>query len=383
MNDDLSSLLADGHRYAKISPEMLEVFGKQAANMYLDEGVALNEAVVKIASAHDDISPEQVKRIAEFANTATYLALHDKNKTSGAKTSYPQFELADPSRVIQDMSDGARPTVVTQVDREYGMQPLKEKNSSVNDPREDALAEMFGVTKEKTAEADFSAQTAIDEVFAAKDMLVGLRDSLRGSAQQLDDMFKEASAELYEHAKRFVLEEGTMADVFRAVEATGASRTKVAEVLQPIIKGFIQENVRHPDEMKEDLRGLEKVAHRLVNPENRMVKAAGAVVACSQELNTLSEGLASVTEEIEKIDSFIKEKLSHIPFINNKTGLVEHLVNKAGRKFGQVWAGSHPSEVRTFTDSVRKAAASGATSHMHPKTGQVFNPQHFVKTLDS
>lgn len=311
MNEDLSSLLADGHRYAKISPEMLEVFGKEAANMFLDHGVALNEAVVKVASAHDDISPEQVKRIAEFANTATYLALHDKNKTSGAKTSYPQFVLADPSRIIQDMSDGARPTLVTQTDREYGLQPLKEKNSSANDPRESALEQLFVGDLEKVAydEKSITKQAAIDEVFAAKDMLIGLRDSLRNSAEQLDMMFKEASAELYELSKRFVLEGGTMADVYRAVSSNTQDREKISQVMTPIITGFIRENVRHPDEMREDMLELEKVAHRIINPENEMVKAAGAVIACSSELQVVAEGLNQVVPELEKVSSFIKETL--------------------------------------------------------------------------
>ena len=309
MSDDLSTLLSDGHRYAKISPEMLEVFGKQAANMYLDDGVALNEAVVKVASAHDDISPEQVKRIVEFANTATYLALHDKNKTSGAKTSYPQFALADPGRVIQDMSDGARPTVITPVDREYGLQPEKEKISSVDDPREAALAEMFGVTKEKTAEIDFSKQTAIDEVFAAKDMLVGLRDNLCHSAEQFDLMQKEAEAEFYDRAKRGYLAGGSVGDIFKAVEATGAGQDTINEVLLPVVTGFMKEKVSTAEKMKGELQGLEKLAHRIVDPFHPMVKAAGTIISCGIEKEKIAAGLEQVDAELERISVFIKENL--------------------------------------------------------------------------
>ena len=113
MSNDLVNYLSSTGQHAKLSPEALEMMGKQAANMFLDTGLSLNEAVVKIASEHHDINVEQLKRVAEFANTAVYLAKHDQSKTAGDSTSYPQFELADPARIVQDMSDGARPTVVT------------------------------------------------------------------------------------------------------------------------------------------------------------------------------------------------------------------------------------------------------------------------------
>jgi hypothetical protein len=308
MENDLSSFLAGGHHHASISPEMLEVLGKQAANLYLDEHVALNEAVVKVASAYDDISAEQVKRVVEFANTATYLALHEKNKTAGVKTSYPQFALADPGQVLQNMDASSRPTVVTQVDKAYGQQPEREKVSAAEDPREAALAEMFGV-KEKTAEIDFSKDTALHEVTSAKDMLVGMRDSLRGSVETLDLMHKEASAELYEKAKRHVLDGGSMADIYRAVAAGSDDLEKVSEVLRPIVVGFLRENVMSAEAMKRDMGGIDKVAHRLINPENSMVKTAQAVMGCSEEIKVVANGLEEVEPELKKVDDFLRSHL--------------------------------------------------------------------------
>lgn len=308
MGDDLSTFLSGSHHHASISPETLEVMGKQAANLFLNEKVDLNKAVVKVASAYDAISPEQVKRVVEFANVTTYLALHDKNKTSGAKVSYPQFHLADPEQVIKNMGVEARPTAPAGVATEYGLMPAKEKVS--NDPREEALAELFGAGKEKKAEIDFSRDTAINEITSAKDALVALRSSLRGSAEQVDMMFKEASAELYELAKRHVLEGGSVADIVMAAE-TGVGKEKVSEVLQPVIVGFLREKVMGAEEMKSSLaQSLEKVAHRIVNPENRMVKAAKAVVDCSTELNTMAIGLEEVEGELEKVNNFIKSSLT-------------------------------------------------------------------------
>jgi hypothetical protein len=310
MSDDLSTFLLSGHHSSSISPEMLEVMGKEASHLFLQDRVPLNDAVVKVASEHPDITAEQVKRVAEFANVATYIELHGKNKTSGAKASYPQFPLADPVDISRRMTEDAKATVVPTVSPEFSAGPGREKTSAAEDPREEAFAAMFGVTKEKTAEVDYSRDTAVHEATSAKDMLVGLRDSLAGSRENMDLMKKEAEASFYEHAKRHVLGGGSVADVYKAAEATGFNQTEVAAALQPVIVGFLREGVRDAEDMKADLRQLEKLSHRIVNPNNEMVKAAGAVISLTQEIEVVSEGLKSTTAELEKVSSFIKSHLT-------------------------------------------------------------------------
>ena len=169
MHDDLTEYLLSDRSTATISPEMLELLGKQAANQYLDSGISLNESIAKLAGAHPDINVEQVKRVVEFANTAVHLGLHDKNKTAGARESYPQFELADAGRIVQDLTDGARPTRLTQVDVEYGRQPQKLK---ISEATSDALlADLFKV-KEAQIRDDlgYTSEAVVDEIMGAKDL---------------------------------------------------------------------------------------------------------------------------------------------------------------------------------------------------------------------
>ena len=340
MIEKLSTALAKEGKHANVSPEMLEMMGKSAANTFIEKGVSLNESISKLAAAHDDISQEQVKRICEFANTAVYLAKHDMSKTAGSKESYPEFDLADPNRVIQDLSDGTKSTITTKVDADYSRLPQKVKESkgpfdiepeyigamaatvpialigralmkkkaSVESPAERALEELF---MPKTAEdLDFSKQSAIDEVMAAKDQLNGLRHHLSVSGEQFDMMHKEASAEFYELSKRHMMDGGSFADIVKVAEATGAMASEINDVLTPVIKGLVKEKVASFDKLSSQMKDLEKVAHRSINPEHPMVRAAGAIVSANQEMDKIAHGLQGVEDGLRNVNSFIKEKLS-------------------------------------------------------------------------
>ena len=306
MNVKLSTALANEGKYANVSPEMLEMMGKQAANEFIEKGVSLNESISKLAAAHNDINQEQIKRVCEFANTAVYLAKHDMAKTAGSKESYPEFDLADPNRVIQDLSDGTKSTVTTKVDADYSRLPLKEKTSSAK--TEEALEELF---KPKTAEdLDYSKNTAIEEVMTAKEGLKSLRDNLSSSGEQFDLMFKGASAEFYELSKRHMLGGGSFVDIVKAASIPGASAAEVNAVLTPVIKSLVQEKVASAKAISGQMKSLEKVAHRTVNPGHPMVKAAGAILSARQEIEKTAYGLREVEEGLKQINSFIKEKLS-------------------------------------------------------------------------
>lgn len=304
--DPLSSyLLNDEHRHAALSPESLEMMGKEAANMFLDRGVSLNEGIAKLAGAHDDINHEQVKRICEFANTAVYLAKHDQSKTAGAGSSYPQFVLADPNRIIQDLSDGARPTIVTQTDADYGRQPLrKEKFSSA---AFDALVNEY-VTETEEENPDHSPETGVDNIMATKSQLAGLRDNLSSTGERFDLMRKEAEVEYYDLMKRHLLDGGGFEDVMVSARSSGADEGRVGETLQPFVAQLIKEKVASPERLKAGVRNLEKVAHRVVNQEHPFVKTFAAILALDDEIEKVASSLSTVSEQLDTVNAFIKEQ---------------------------------------------------------------------------
>lgn len=304
MSDELSNYLMNGSRHASLSAESLELMGKQAANRFLQEGLALNESISKLAGEHQDINGEQIKRIVEFANNAVYLAKHDQSKTAGANASYPQFELADASRIIQEMSDGARPTVTTPVDIEYSRLPAKAQIS----PKDDVIAKVFGIDPEKTASVDYSKDTAVKQVMDTKDDLTAAKDLLENKGESFEMALKEAQAEYYDLVKRHMLDGNSFSDVLVAAQSSGADKLKIAEAFRPIIVRLLTEKVASPTVLQAMTEQLEKVAHRVVNEKHPLVSTFRSVLALEAEVEKVAMSLSEVDAQLGRVKGFIKEQ---------------------------------------------------------------------------
>ena len=304
--DELSAFLERGiSRHAVVSPESLEMMGKQAAIMLLNEKISLNESIPKLASQYADFNAEQVKRVCEFANNAVYLAIHDKNKTAGVGTSYPQFDIADPARIIQDLSDGAKPTVITDTDRDYGRLPETSKMSSVfGDKDMESLFGKVGSKDPQTKESIFS------ELMNAKGDLEGLLDNLQESQAKFASIYGEASSDYFAHVKNHLLDNGSFADIMVAARSTGLETEKIASVMQPILVRILKEKIATAVELKAGMNSIEKVAHRIVNTNHPFVTAFNAMVIATDEMQKISMASAEAGKQLVRLGKYMKESFS-------------------------------------------------------------------------
>ena len=301
--DELTAYLLNERQQTRLSPETLEIMGKQAAAMYLDEGLSLNRAVVKVASG-TDATQEHINRICEFANTEVYLRHHDKNKTAGAASSYPQFELADAVAVSREMRGASVPKVAS-VSSDYGRPaPRREKMASAD--ADSILGETFGAgTKEPPA---FTTASAVEDVYDAKNQLVGLKDNLEGSAQKLAMMREDASSEYYGAVKEYMLEGGSFSNVIAAARSTGAENDKIAEAMHPVVVRLMKDKVASFEQLKSQTAGFEKIAHRVVNPEHPLCAAFAGLLALDAEIEKVAVSLADVDASLADVNGFIKEQ---------------------------------------------------------------------------
>lgn len=305
MADDLSRFLSSGGRHASLSPERLELMGKEAAMLLVDRGVPLNETIVKLSMMCPDINSEQVKRVIEFANTAVYLSLHEKNKTAGAEASYPQFTLADPKKVLEAISHSSKPAKLSSVDLSYGRAPEKQKISS---PKLEAELEKLFVGTEKKASLDFSPETVTEHILDTKDHLLSLKANLEHSGEQLDLLRKEAEAEYYDDVKRHLLEGGSFADVARGASEVFDDFDLMKEAMVPFVARLFKEKVAEPEALFHQLRSLDKVAHRVVDMEHPFVAGLGAVVALDAEIAKIATALEDVDASLARVKAAIREE---------------------------------------------------------------------------
>lgn len=128
--------------FSSLSPADLQSLGKRASVEYLAGGISLNDAIIKLARGYPSISPHQVQRVIEFANQETFAKLFSDNEKYASDKNI-EFDVADPSYILLELNNGARPTTMTVPPDEYSSSPVKLSHSNVEADIE--LARVFGV----------------------------------------------------------------------------------------------------------------------------------------------------------------------------------------------------------------------------------------------
>lgn len=189
----------------------------------------LTEAVTQTVK-QAQLSPEQVKRVVEFANTAAYL---DAFKKEGADHRVVEFDggPANAAEILQDLNDGGGGSVSDRGTLDYSAPPSETKTASAHE--EEALAGLFGV--EKVAAALPHADPYADAL-QLKDKLAGCADHLHAELSALENAYAEVVDGLYAHVKQASLEGVSLGQVMQAWGAVspGDEYVKVAfELLTP------------------------------------------------------------------------------------------------------------------------------------------------------
>jgi len=165
-------------------PEQFEIWGVQATDEFLKNGVPLKDTIKKMAT-ENSLNPKQIARIAEVANNATFLALY---KTSQDKTA--EFPLADTREIVTELNLKAS---TDNPDRpaEF-LQPLPsmtKKSSKVSKVFNDFLT-MGDVTKE--AAAPDEREKVSGEIDRLRQEIENSRDAYTTSIFKLTTLRKEA-----------------------------------------------------------------------------------------------------------------------------------------------------------------------------------------------
>lgn len=124
-------LLQQSHAVSKTGAD-LEVLGKHASHKFLSgECRTLNEAVVSTVK-RAGLSPEQVRRVIEFANNDAFLSEHRKEGAS----KYVEFYggPASPGEVLRDLNDGGGGTVFDKGTLDYSLPPVHRKVAAYSGP---------------------------------------------------------------------------------------------------------------------------------------------------------------------------------------------------------------------------------------------------------
>lgn len=147
------------------SGEELEVLGKKASAMYLCGSCAtMNDAVVETVKKAG-LSPEQVRRVIEFANTDAYIKEFEKK---GSTHKYIAFQggPANPSEILKDLNDGGGGTVFDRGDGHYDQAPMHKKASVIFQRNREAMQKLAFSTSQPMAYPTMTGEGTADQEVA-------------------------------------------------------------------------------------------------------------------------------------------------------------------------------------------------------------------------
>ena len=308
MSDSTESLplgLALQQAARPIDSEQLELMGKRAAAAYSDHGTKLSDAVVEVVK-EAKLSPEQVKRVCEFANTNAYLT--EFEKAGEMKNVTFEGGPANPGTVLKDLNDGGNPMLSKVGCSDYDQPTGHYKTAGVT---EEALAEAFGIKcgdKEKTASAHpagdrdhMSHYNPVDELNDLRICLEGTRETMVSKLSTSGVVYDDVSSDLCKTAAQ-ELETGTpMGDIARVWASYSPNAPLFKEAMALVVK-HLQTRGHSEAELSQSLNKTAS-AGVLPNPSHPLVEQFLAFTKIAHGHHILQRSIEVLDEQLTEVRS--------------------------------------------------------------------------------
>jgi len=281
-----------------VSAEHLEVLGKQAASKWSSgEQSTLREAIIdQVKTA--GLSPEQVKRVCEFANTAAFL---DEFKKEGAHKfiDFGSHGPANPAEVLQDLNLGTGSTVHVHGSHDYENPPPK--TASVEPHIENAFISTFSAP-----EVPMRLHDPYQEAVELKDKLAGAVSELSAEIDSLELQYAETADQLYRQVKEAAMDGNSLGEVLAAWTTVAPSADFAKVAFQLFTPRLLREGVFHNAD--EVMGSMAKTASSIsiVNPEHPLVRVFDEYCDTLSKLATVRSTKEEMKGELGILINFFK-----------------------------------------------------------------------------
>jgi hypothetical protein len=247
---------------------------------------------------HAGLSPEQVRRVCEFANTDAFL--REFKKESGANHKVVDFDggPADPSVVLGDLNDGGGGTVFDRGTLDYHMPPT-EKHAS-DERAEAALTAAFG-----PGEAVLPFENPLADVMEFRDKAAGAYEHLSAQVSGLETAFDDLSERLYFQVKQAALGGSSLGEISQVLEVGAPSDEYMKIAFEMMTPRLLKEGVFLSIDAA--VASLDKVAsRRMVNREHPLVSVMTEYSECLNKLAHTRAAQAELNAAQAEATAFLK-----------------------------------------------------------------------------
>lgn len=312
-----------------VSGEHLEVLGKRAAALFTEgRSKDLNEAVVSTVKTAG-LSPEQVRRVVEFANTAAYLTEFNKEGSTHRVVDFGSSGLANPSTVIQDLNDGGGGSSYDTGSSDYNHPPPENKTASVWE--ETAMAQMFASSGREYPEVN-----PLGDVIELRDKLAGAYETTTSMLSSLEVMYDDISNNMFHQVKQAALAGhslGEIAQIWQRVAGDEYVKTAFAGMFDRLVDNGVFHN-------HEELVGsLTKSASiGMVNPEHPLLTTFQEYCEVVEKLAETRGAQQELGEGVAQLTDFLKSAGTKKDVAKGLVDYAGHAINTAAdyaRKGGE------------------------------------------------
>ena len=346
-----------------VSGEHLEVLGKHAATQWTTGKCAsIHEAVVETVR-HEQLSPQQVCRVVEFANQDAYL--QEFRKEGSTKVVHFDCGPAVPGQVLQDLNDGGGGSVYDRGTMDYSMHPSSVKHAAAvsmdktaaatppavpgltklpnlpslpkaaSSQYEEHLWDLFtGGTKSAMAYAE-PLQPLVD----ARHKLAGARDALTADINSLELDYAEVGDQLYRQVKQASFEGTSLSDVVAAWSAVTMDPVYTKLAFAAITPRLQREGVfANLDDVDASL--TKRASAHAVNLEHPLVALYADFVTTLDKLATARAALAEVEQGGEQVEALLKQGSGLVGAAKKGLGAASKVIDTAAKPVAHILVGA-------------------------------------------
>ncbi len=307
------SLYQQSHARAH-SGEYLELLGKKAAADWgSGRHPSLTDAVTETVK-QAQLSPEQVKRVVEFANTSAYLTEFRKEGTTNKVVDFAGGPASVPE-ILRDLNDGGGGSVFDRGTLDYSSPPSEHKHASARE--EGQLLALFGNGPAET----IPYENPHGEVVDLRDKLAGLSSHLQSELSGLEIMYADLGDRVYHQVKQAALDGTSLGEIVQAWDTVSPSDDYIKVAFSLITPRLLREGVFH--RVEEMTASVDKTASAVaVNPEHSLVVEFDEFCQTLSKLAEVRATRAEVTDHLRSLNAYLKQA--------NLVGQAWNLAGRAG-----------------------------------------------------
>ena len=331
MNDLPSFLLSRQQQAKPVSGMELETFGKHAASLYSSGRCPTVAEAIMATIKTAALSPEQVKRVVELANTEAYL--NETRKHASHRYVELQGGPANPADILRDLNDGGEPIQRDKTAMDYRLPPPDvHELERLNRQRlgaPDILEEAF-----KTSGARYPNDDPYIDSLRHLQKLSGLHDQLVSELSHLEAQLIGDKEELYQQVKEAAQSGLCLGDVLYALSFTEQPADMAKVAFSYITPRLVQDGVhRSALSVAESLSGFTKRAG-LVNREHPLLSSYESMCNTLYKLAQTRVAAERIQGEVEAMTLFLHRAIS------KEAGLAKSVGKEVGELLGVVGSGA-------------------------------------------